>query len=190
MFSTLSLSQVTKSSQNVSKSSLWNSFSFLVEQPKSAIKLGLFNWPPWITASAKNSIPTWPHWSSLNYLNRFPWFIASIILRKFCSITQIFKVSTCCLVSENYLRKSPFFWPNLHLWTLKIIIHRKQQKVQYRLSLPLASHFKRCEKQGDFWHQIISQAVFDCSCNIFLYWSMCNKIVQPVGLFLVLTGHF
>ena len=43
MFSTLSLSQVTKSSQNVSKSSLWNSFSFLVEQPKSAIKLELFN---------------------------------------------------------------------------------------------------------------------------------------------------
>ena len=133
---------------------MWNSFSFLVEQPKSAIKLELFNWPPWITASAKNSIPTWPRWPSLNYFLFawiIDWFIASIILRKFCSIAQIFEVSTCCLVPENYLRESPFFWLNLNLWTLKIIIHRKQQKVQYRLSLPLASHFKRREKQGDFF---------------------------------------
>ena len=53
----------------VSWSSLQNSASFSVEQPKSAIKLKLLNWPPWITASARNNIPTctWPSWSSLNY---------------------------------------------------------------------------------------------------------------------------
>ena len=51
----------------VSWSSLQNTASFSVEQPKSAIKLELLNWPPWITASARNSIPTRPSWSSWNY---------------------------------------------------------------------------------------------------------------------------
>ena len=44
-----------------------DSTCFLVEQPKSAIKLELLSWPPRITASAKNLIPTCPWWSSLNY---------------------------------------------------------------------------------------------------------------------------
>ena len=65
------------SSQNVSYSklklntlvswgSLGNSASFSVGQPKPSIKLELLNWPPCITASAKNSIPNLTRWSS-NY---------------------------------------------------------------------------------------------------------------------------
>ena len=114
----------------ISWSSLWNSASFSVGQPKSAIKLELSNWPPWITASAKNSIPNWPSWSSLNY---FPFACpASFKEQKelglqtslvYCLHT--FKkilfhcanlVSLDLLLSvRNSSRKSPFCWLNLHL---------------------------------------------------------------------------
>ena len=42
---------------------------------------------------------------------------------------------------RNYLRKSPFYWLNLHLQTLKIIILRKQHMVQCRFSLPFITIF-------------------------------------------------
>ena len=144
---------------------MWNLASFSVGQPKSAITLELLNWPPWIIASAKNSIPNWPHWSSLNY---FP-FVCPASFKEHrelglqtCMVNWLHKFKKILLHRANLeslkwllsvrnsLRKSPFCWLNLHLQTLKIVIFRRQRMAQYWLSFPLASPSKRLEKQCHF----------------------------------------
>ena len=124
------------------------------------------NWPPWIIASAKNSIPNWPHWSSLNY---FPFVCPASFkehrelglqtsmvnwLHKFKKILlhRANLESLKLLLSvRNSLRKSPFCWLNLHLQTLKIVIFRRQRMAQYWLSFPLASPSKKLGKAIPFF---------------------------------------
>ena len=145
---------------------LWNSACFSMEKAKSAIKLKLLNWPPWVTASAKNKIlpghidHQWIiiclHTQCLSKSiktshYRLCWFIVLITLRKFCL--------NLLLSVRNYLRKSPICEQNLHLQILKIIILRNQWMTQCWLSFPLAGLLKRLEKQYDFFQ---NQLNFTC----------------------------
>ena len=179
----------------VSWSSLQKSASFSVEQPKSAIKLKLLNWPPWITAFLPGQVDH--HWiifclhaqrlsksiKSLDY--RLCWFVASMHnFKNFAPAHKSNPSLDLLLNLRTYLRKSLFCWLNLHLQTLKIIILRKQKKAWSWLSFSLASPLKRLEKQCHFFHtKLISHTACDWSCNILLHWF--SKIIELVGLFLV-----
>ena len=119
------------------------------------------SWPPRITESAKNLIPTCLWWLSLDYFllacsasfkEHEELGLQTSLVHYFHNFKKILLHRANILSLDlflsvrNYLGKSPFCWLNLHLQTLKILILKKQQITQHRLSFILAGPSKRPQK--------------------------------------------